>query len=81
MIFAAANALSNCSPAMTSKDRTNSLLPDIAEARHVSLKVATAVVQTALETGEARLDPPPKDIEATVREFMWEPRYPDYELA
>ncbi|KAJ8655459.1 hypothetical protein O0I10_008953 [Lichtheimia ornata] len=78
MIFAAANAISECSPSTQSKDRKHSLLPDVKDAREVSVQVAIAVAKKAIELGEAKALP--KDIEATVRDFMWEPRYADYEL-
>ncbi|KAI9492228.1 malate dehydrogenase [Zychaea mexicana] len=78
MIFAAANAISECSPSTKSKDRTKSLLPDINDARHVSAKVATAVVREAIKQGESRRQF--EDVQKVVQEFMWEPKYAEYEL-
>ncbi|KAI7878612.1 hypothetical protein K492DRAFT_132506 [Lichtheimia hyalospora FSU 10163] len=78
MIFAAANAISECSPSTQSKDRKHSLLPDVKDAREVSVQVAIAVAKKAIELGEAKTLP--NEIEATVRNFMWEPRYANYEL-
>ena len=80
MIFAGANAISECSPSTASKDRTKSLLPDINDAREVSVKVATAVVRKAIEQNESRHEVYGDDIEKVVREFMWEPKYAEYEL-
>ncbi|KAI9263113.1 hypothetical protein BDA99DRAFT_481698 [Phascolomyces articulosus] len=80
MIFAAANAISECSPSTQSKDRTRSLLPDINDARNVSIKVATAVIEQAIEQSENRHELLIEDTEKTVREFMWEPKYSEYEL-
>ncbi|KAG2220261.1 hypothetical protein INT45_009876 [Circinella minor] len=80
MIFAGANAISECSPSTQSKDRTKGLLPDINDARSVSAKVATAVVQKAIEQNENRYQLNGNDVEKVVREFMWEPKYAEYEL-
>ncbi|KAI9316459.1 hypothetical protein BX666DRAFT_1859077 [Dichotomocladium elegans] len=78
MVFAAARAISECSPSTISKERTLSLLPDIKDAREVSLKVAAAVARKAIELGEA--DEIEGDLEDVVRAYMWEPEYADYEL-
>ncbi|KAI8391308.1 uncharacterized protein BYT42DRAFT_490613 [Radiomyces spectabilis] len=80
MIMVAAEAVSNGSPACKSKKRTNSLLPGIEEARQVSMRVAIAVANKAIELGEARNNIDPDDMEKTVRDFMWDPKYPDYKL-
>ncbi|KAI8147866.1 hypothetical protein BJV82DRAFT_698354 [Fennellomyces sp. T-0311] len=78
MIFAAADAISECSPSTQSKDRTRSLLPDISDARKVSVKVASAIIRAAEKEGQSRnkFD----DVERAVHEFMWEPKYAEYEL-
>lgn len=80
MIVAAANAISEYSPAAETKDISRSLLPDIEDARKVSMLVATAVAKKALESDEARIKPDTADVESLVRDFMWEPKYSRYEL-
>ena len=51
------------------------LLPQVEDLRSVSLAVASAVVQAAIDDGIARVRP--KNIESAVKETMWEPRYPE----
>lgn len=51
------------------------LLPQVEDLRSVSLAVASAVVQAAIDDGIARVRP--KNIENAVKEAMWEPRYPE----
>lgn len=80
MIFAAANAISECSAAVKVQDPTQSLLPDVEQAREISTRVATAVVRKAVETGEARISFKVEEAEQAVRDFMWYPEYPQYEL-
>ncbi len=50
-----------------------SILPPISEVRDVSIRVAVAVAQQALREGLARANP--QDVEAAVRNAMWEPHY------
>lgn len=51
------------------------LLPQVEDLRSISLAVASAVVQAAIDDGIARVRP--KNIESAVKETMWEPRYPE----
>ena len=76
MIMAAAKALALLSPSRTNKDA--SLLPPIAEARRVSLVVATAVGRQAIAEGVAELADP-ATLDAGFRDYVWEPVYRPYE--
>jgi malate dehydrogenase (oxaloacetate-decarboxylating) len=49
------------------------ILPNVANVREVSARVAIAVAEQALREGLARTKPP--NAEAAVRNAMWEPRY------
>lgn len=49
------------------------ILPAVANLREVSVHVAIAVAGQAVREGLARVDPP--DLEAAIRNAMWEPRY------
>jgi len=48
-------------------------LPPMERMRDVSIRVAVAVASQALREGLARVVPP--DVEAAVRNAMWQPRY------
>jgi malate dehydrogenase (oxaloacetate-decarboxylating) len=50
-----------------------SILPPMENVRNVSVCVALAVAEQAIREGLARVNPP--DVEAAVRDAMWEPRY------
>ncbi len=72
MFVAAAHALSMRSPSR--RDPTESLYPPIEDVRDVSRRVALAVGLAAADDGVAeRLTP--AELEARIRELMWEPRY------
>lgn len=74
MLWAAANALCECSPIMS--DKTAPLLPKLSEARMVSIKVAAAVANQARKEGlAANMD---EDINTLIQRTMWEPRYLPY---
>jgi malate dehydrogenase (oxaloacetate-decarboxylating)(NADP+) len=51
--------------------------PPLTKIREVSLKIATAVAECAYAAGLARA-PRPDDIEADVRDRMFQPVYRDY---
>lgn len=72
MFVAAARALSSCSPARSASGQA--LYPPLEEVRAVSQRVALAVAAAAVDEGLAEPLAPP-DIEARIREMMWEPRY------
>jgi malate dehydrogenase (oxaloacetate-decarboxylating) len=50
------------------------ILPPMERLRDVSMRVAVAVASQALREGLARVVPP--DVEAAVRNAMWQPQYP-----
>jgi malate dehydrogenase (oxaloacetate-decarboxylating) len=72
MFVSAARALSACSPARSSPGQA--LYPPLEEVRTVSRRVALAVAAAAVDEGLAEPLAPP-DLDARIRETMWEPRY------
>jgi len=76
MLVAAVKALAAQSPAL--KDPGKGLLPDVADAQEISVHIAKAVIQQAVEEGlatEKEIPTRDEDLEEWVREQMWEPRY------
>ncbi|MCJ1309366.1 NAD-dependent malic enzyme, mitochondrial [Agyrium rufum] len=76
MLVSAFKALAAQSPALHDPDK--GLLPDVLDVRELSVKVAMAVVKQSVEEGHAQAKDIPsndEDLEAWVREQMWEPRY------
>jgi malate dehydrogenase (oxaloacetate-decarboxylating) len=76
MIMASAKALAALSP--TQKDRNASLLPSLADARKVSLKVAEAVGKQAIADGVSGV-PDRARFEEELLQYVWEPVYLPYE--
>lgn len=74
MLWAAANALSQCAP--IANDKTAPLLPKLSEAKMVSVQVAHAVATQARKEGLA--ENTTDDITALIHRTMWEPRYLPY---
>lgn len=75
MIMAAAKALAALSPAVN--DKTASLLPPIAEARQVAVKVGLAVGKQAISEGLAGISA--ESFEHALQDYVWEPVYAPYE--
>lgn len=76
MLVAAVNALAARSPAL--KDLNRPLLPDVEEARSVSVDIAKAVIQTAVEEGHAEeknIPTDPNELEEWIKVQMWDPVY------
>ncbi|ERF69853.1 hypothetical protein EPUS_05395 [Endocarpon pusillum Z07020] len=76
MLVAAVKALAAQSPAL--KDPNRGLLPDVTEVREISVKIAMAVIKTAVDEGHAQREDIPKDdgeLEEWVRVQMWEAKY------
>ncbi|KAL4802197.1 hypothetical protein BDV18DRAFT_67272 [Aspergillus unguis] len=76
MIVAASKALAAKAPVM--QDTNKPLLPDVEDARELSLYVAKAVIQTAVEEGHAQEEGIPSDegeLEEWIRVQMWEATY------
>jgi malate dehydrogenase (oxaloacetate-decarboxylating) len=78
MFMAAANALAAMSPARLNPQAN--LLPSVTALREVAIAVAIAVAKQAHTEGLAT-DVAPDQIEQTVREKMWSPRYRPYRPA
>jgi len=79
MLLAATKALAAQAPSM--KDETKGLLPDVQDVREISVKVARAVVQTAVEEGLNEVQEIPKgeeELEEWIREQMWDAEYRPY---
>lgn len=76
MLVAAVKALAAQSPAL--RDPNEPLLPDVEDVREISVHIAKAVIQTAVEEGLAQEKGIPeddKDLEEWIREQMWDPVY------
>ena len=76
MIVAAVKAIAAQSPALQNPDK--GLVPDVVNVREISVQIAKAVIQQALEEGLATEEGIPQDatdLEEWTREQMWEPRY------
>lgn len=76
MLVAAVKALAARSPAR--QDPNQPLLPDVEDVRELSVDVAKAVIQTAVQEGEAEEENIPtdeKELDEWVRVQMWEPVY------
>ncbi|KAL2414865.1 NAD-dependent malic enzyme, mitochondrial [Exophiala dermatitidis] len=83
MLVAAVTALSEEAPAL--QDPTKALVPDVEDARRVSVKIAMAVIRCAVEEGQAQAADIPvesdEDLEEWVKVQMWDPVYRPYERA
>lgn len=78
MLVAAVKALAAQSPAL--KDPTKGLLPDVTDVREISVKIAMAVIKTAMDEGYSQREDIPNDdgeLEEWVRVQMWEAKYRD----
>ncbi|KAL4783714.1 hypothetical protein BJX76DRAFT_245009 [Aspergillus varians] len=75
MVVAASKALAAKAPVMQDTDQP--LLPDVEDARELSVYVAKAVIQTAVEQGLAQEEIPTDDgeLEEWIRVQMWEATY------
>ena len=76
MLVAAVKALAAQSPAL--KDPDKGLLPDVSEAREVSVHIAKAVIEQAVQEGLATAEGIPTEageLDLWVRAQMWVPRY------
>lgn len=80
MLAEGVRALAEQSPAL--KDPDKGLVPDVDQARPVSVKIAVAVIRAAEAEGLARTKDIPKgddELEEWVKAQMWEPTYKVYE--
>jgi malate dehydrogenase (oxaloacetate-decarboxylating) len=80
MIVAASKALAAKAPAL--EDPNKPLLPDVEDVRELSLNVAKAVIQTAVEEGLAQEEGIPEDegvLKEWIRVQMWEAEYQELE--
>jgi len=75
MLWAATQALCNCSP--VTQDKTAALLPRLSEAKMVSLNVALAVAEQAVKEGLAQISPD-ANLKQVIKRVMWAPRYYPY---
>ena len=75
MLWAATEALANCSPVC--EDKTAALLPKLAETHMVSRQVAIAVANAACADGVAGV-PSDSDWQQLIRETTWVPEYYPY---
>ncbi|ETN45908.1 uncharacterized protein HMPREF1541_00089 [Cyphellophora europaea CBS 101466] len=80
MLAEGVRALADASPAL--KDANKGLVPDVDQARPVSVKIAMAVIRAAQDEGLARTSHIPEsdeELEQWVKAQMWEPTYKRYE--
>lgn len=80
MLAEGVRALAEQSPAL--KDSSKGLVPDVDEARAVSVKIAVAVIRAAQDEKLARTESIPDtdgDLEEWVKAQMWDPSYKRYE--
>lgn len=75
MLWAATEALANCSP--VNQDKMSPLLPKLCEAKMVSQSVALAVAEQARKEGLAQV-PDHIDLKDAIKKAMWEPVYHPY---
>ncbi|KAJ5037584.1 uncharacterized protein L3040_007756 [Drepanopeziza brunnea f. sp. 'multigermtubi'] len=76
MLVAAVKALAAQSPALKNPDK--GLLPDVENVREISVRIARAVIQQAVEEGLATEKDIPTcetELEEWIREQMWDPVY------
>lgn len=75
MLVAAVKALAAKSPAL--KDPTKGLLPDVVEVREISVQIAKAVIEQAVEEGLAQEEGIPRgeELGEWIREQMWDAVY------
>lgn len=76
MLVAAVKALAAQAPAL--KDPEKGLLPDVVDAREISVYIAKAVIRQAVEEGLAKEKGIPtedSELEEWIRAQMWEPVY------
>lgn len=80
MLVAAVTALAKEAPAL--QDPTKALVPDVEDARRISVKIAMAVICSAVEGGHAQATDIPvesdEDLEEWVKVQMWDPEYRPY---
>ncbi len=79
MLVAAVKALAKQSPAL--KDPDKGLLPDVVDAREISVQIAKAVIKQSVEEGLATQKDIPQDdteLEQWVRAQMWDPEYREF---
>lgn len=75
MLWAATNALSECSPLR--QDKLAALLPKLSEAKMISKKVALAVAEQARKEGLATVAQD-ANLSQLIQQNMWEPAYYPY---
>jgi malate dehydrogenase (oxaloacetate-decarboxylating) len=81
LLVAATKAIAEEAPIL--KDATAGLCPDIDQARHVSVKIAAAVIKAAVKEQLHQVEGIPGDdrkLEKWIVEQMWTAEYHDYEL-
>lgn len=71
MITAGIAALARLAPCL--QDPDESLLPAMGDVRHISVKVAVAVANAALDEGLSRLGRTDRFTEEEIRSFQWDP--------
>ncbi len=81
MLMAAVKAMARDAPAL--KDSTKGLIPDVIDARKVSLSIAVAIIKEAKELHlcrEPEIPDADDDIQMWVEQRMWQPVYKEYKI-
>ena len=82
MLVSAVTALAKEAPALKDPDQ-GALVPDVEDARRVSVKIAMAVIRCAVDDGLAQVDEIPvhndEELQEWVQAQMWDPVYREYQ--
>lgn len=82
MLVSAVTALAKEAPALKDPDQ-GALVPDVEDARRVSVKIAMAVIRCAVDDGLAQVDKIPvhndEELQEWVQAQMWDPVYREYQ--
>lgn len=76
MLWAATNALAECSPVV--QDKMSPLLPKLSETKIVSLRVATAVAKAAIADGLCHAHDN-AEVKKLIKQLIWQPYYYPYQ--
>lgn len=84
MLVSAVTALAKEAPALKDPDQ-GALVPDVEDARRVSVKIAMAVIRCAVDDGLAQVEEIPvhndEELQEWVQAQMWDPVYREYQKA
>lgn len=83
MLVSAVAALAKEAPALQDPEKEGALVPDVEDARRVSVKIAMAVIRSAVEDGLSQVHDIPvhsdEELQEWVQVQMWDPVYREYQ--